>query len=138
MSTGTQSPAVKTGGVMIVDDHEGVRVALRALLGIDDLAVAGEAADGLEALTLAARVRPDVVILDGAMPRLDGAGAAPLLRALLPGVRILAFTSGCDAQPDWADAFLPKDRIHEVADILHGLAAPGAGEKGGRVLKEMV
>jgi DNA-binding NarL/FixJ family response regulator len=59
--------------VLIVDDQDLVRLGLRALLeGTDGFAVAGEAADGISAVQVAARVRPDVVLMDIRMPGIDG------------------------------------------------------------------
>jgi YesN/AraC family two-component response regulator len=61
--------------VLVVDDHEVVREGLRAFLELQDgIEVAGEAADGEEALAVAERLDPDVVLMDLVMPRLDGLG----------------------------------------------------------------
>ena len=60
-----------------MDDHELVRKGVRSLLESEaDIAVVGEAADGREAVAMAARLRPDVVVLDIAMPRLNGLEAS--------------------------------------------------------------
>jgi SARP family transcriptional regulator, regulator of embCAB operon len=68
--------------VLIVDDVAAVREALRLLLSEEPgLEVVGEAADGHEALELAAALRPDLVLLDLEMPRLDGLAVIPRLRA---------------------------------------------------------
>ncbi len=65
--------------VLIVDDHEGFRVAARALLEAEGFAVVGEAADGRDALTEVERLRPDVVLLDIQLPDIDGFSVATRL-----------------------------------------------------------
>ncbi len=67
--------------IVLADDHEVVRQGLRMLLeGESDLRVVGEAADGQEAVELCRRLRPDVVIMDISMPRLDGLAATRIIR----------------------------------------------------------
>ena len=66
--------------VLIVDDHPITRAALAALLEGHGFSVAGEAADGAEAIELARRLLPDIVLLDLSMPGLDGLQALPRLR----------------------------------------------------------
>jgi DNA-binding NarL/FixJ family response regulator len=67
--------------VIVADDHPLMRAdVVRMLAGHPDLAVVGEAADGREAVALARALRPDVVLLDLSMPRLDGIQAARALR----------------------------------------------------------
>lgn len=69
--------------VIIADDHHLVRQGIRALLdGSDDVQVIGEAEDGQQALELAQELKPEVVIMDISMPRLDGAQATERLLAL--------------------------------------------------------
>lgn len=69
--------------VVIADDHHLVRQGIRALLEkAGDMQVVGEAADGHEAVDLAARLQPDVLVLDIGMPRLSGIQAAEKLRSL--------------------------------------------------------
>jgi NarL family two-component system response regulator LiaR len=83
--------------VLVVDDHAVVREGLRAFLDLQDgIEVAGEAADGEEALAAAERLRPDVVLMDLVMPRLDGVSALRALRERLPGARVIVLTSFLD------------------------------------------
>ncbi|WP_018352610.1 response regulator [Longispora albida] len=71
--------------VLIADDEELVRVGLRAVIAAEpDLTVAGEAADGVEALDAVRRLRPDVVLLDVRMPRVDGISAARHILEKIP------------------------------------------------------
>ncbi len=104
--------------VLIVDDDEEVRHALRLLFEFEDFTVVGEASNGVEAVSLARKEQPDLVVLDYLMPRLNGEATAELLRALLPQVKIVAFSAVLQDQPGWADAFLNKNRIADVAPLL--------------------
>ena len=80
--------------VLIVDDHTIVRKGIRALLAeIAGLEVVGEAADGREAIALAARLDPDVILMDLGMPRLDGIEATRQIKTRQPESRILVMTS---------------------------------------------
>ena len=87
--------------VMIVDDHKVVREGLRAFLELQDgMEVIGEAADGEEAIGAAERLRPDVILMDLVMPKLDGVGAMRALRERVPECRVIVLTS-----------FLEDDRL---------------------------
>ncbi|HEY0584125.1 MAG TPA: response regulator transcription factor [Chloroflexota bacterium] len=80
--------------VLIADDHEVVRKGLRTFLDLDgDLEIVGEAADGAEAVRLAERLKPDVVLMDLLMPVLDGIAAIERIRQEQPGVEVIALTS---------------------------------------------
>jgi two-component system, NarL family, nitrate/nitrite response regulator NarL len=71
--------------VLIVDDHEAVRRELRRLFQSQpDFTVCGEAADGVDAISKAEQLSPDLVILDLAMPEMNGLEAAGALRYILP------------------------------------------------------
>ena len=83
--------------VLIVDDHAVVREGLRTFLELQDgIEVAGEAGDGPEGVAAAERLRPDVVLMDLVMPRLDGVGAMRELRRRLPDVKVIVLTSFAD------------------------------------------
>jgi DNA-binding NarL/FixJ family response regulator len=85
--------------VLVVDDHQLVRAGLITLLeAAADIQVAGEAADGRQALTAAKAASPDVVLMDLSMPVLDGVAATRLLLAELPRTRVVALTSFSDRQ----------------------------------------
>jgi DNA-binding NarL/FixJ family response regulator len=80
--------------ILIADDHPVVRDGLVAILSTQpDFEVAAVAEDGLEAVELAATLRPDVILLDLEMPRLDGAAAIRQMRATDPDVRVIVFTA---------------------------------------------
>lgn len=86
--------------VLIADDHEMVREGLRALLSDapDDIEVIGQACDGAEAVRLAQQMRPDVVLMDLSMPRLDGIEATRVLRESGCPSRVILLTgsSACE------------------------------------------
>lgn len=83
--------------VLIVDDHHLVRAGLQTLLGdVDGVEVVGEAADGREALDVAVRTSPDVVLMDLSMPVLDGDAATAQLLDTLPATKVIALTSFSD------------------------------------------
>ena len=85
--------------VLVVDDHQLVRAGLITLLeAAADIQVAGEAADGRQALEAAKAASPDVVLMDLSMPVLDGVAATRLLLVELPRTRVVALTSFSDRQ----------------------------------------
>ena len=75
--------------VLLVDDHALVRLGFRRLLDDAGIEVVGEASDGREAVLLAERLRPDVVVMDYAIPVQNGAMATRLIRERLPATRVL-------------------------------------------------
>jgi len=80
--------------VLIVDDHMIVRSGVKALIGTqDDMIVAGEAANGKEAVELAVSTKPDLVLMDLVMPEMDGIQAIQELRKIDPHIKILVLTS---------------------------------------------
>jgi DNA-binding NarL/FixJ family response regulator len=101
----SRAPAIGVKGhrskisTLLVDDHELVRRGLRALLEAeDDIAVVGEARDGRQAVAMAVDLRPDVVVMDIAMPLLNGLEATRQILAALPAVRVLILTAHGDEE----------------------------------------
>jgi len=84
---------------MLVDDHEVVRAGLRMLLGAEpDIEIIGEAGSGEEAVRLTRELRPDVVLMDVAMPGLGGIEATRRIKAECPEAAVLALTMHEDEQ----------------------------------------
>jgi len=79
--------------VLIVDDHPLTREALATLLAGNDFDVVGQASDGHEAIELAGRLRPQLVLLDLSMPGLDGLSALPGLRSAVPDAEVIVLTA---------------------------------------------
>jgi two-component system, NarL family, response regulator LiaR len=80
--------------VLLADDHSVVRKGVREFLEEEpDIEVVGEAGDGVQAVELAASLRPDVVVMDIKMPGLSGVEATKRIRKDAPGVRVLALTA---------------------------------------------
>lgn len=85
--------------VLLADDHAVLRAGLRALLSAEpDMEVVGEAGDGAEAVTLAAQLLPDVVVMDISMPVKDGLAATAEITAGLPETRVLVLTMHAEEQ----------------------------------------
>lgn len=85
--------------ILLADDHAVLRAGLRLLLSSQiGFEVVGEAATGLETLSLAENLKPDLILLDLSMPALGGLDALPALRRLSPGARILILTMHEDPQ----------------------------------------
>ncbi|GAA3986151.1 response regulator transcription factor [Allokutzneria multivorans] len=131
--------------VLLVDDQPLVRAGLRMLCEADELVeVAGEAADGEQAVRLAERLTPDVVLMDLRMPRLDGIEASRRILRNRPSTRIVVLTTFDDddhlypALEAGACGFLAKDA--EPADLLLAVKRAAAGESpfSPRVLDRLV
>jgi NarL family two-component system response regulator LiaR len=117
--------------VLLVDDHAVVREGLRTYLELQDgIEVAGEAADGHEGVAAAERLRPDVILMDLVMPRLDGVGAMRELRRRLPAARVIVLTSFTDdakllpaVQAGAAGYLLKNAQPQEIARAVRAAAA---------------
>ncbi|MBW4417591.1 MAG: response regulator transcription factor [Myxacorys californica WJT36-NPBG1] len=115
--------------VLVVDDHELTRFSLKlALQSQTDIELVGLASNGREAVEMATRYSPDVIILDLQMPVLDGLSASTEIKTLYPNTRILAYSSLEDPQTEVmlqtakVDAFCKKDTaIKELIAMINKL-----------------
>jgi DNA-binding NarL/FixJ family response regulator len=120
--------------VLIVDDQALVRSGFRMILEArDDLEVVGEAGDGAEAIRLAARTRPDVVLMDVRMPGLDGVSATAQLTAAADAPKVIMLTTYDLEEPLYAalragaSGFLLKDvRPADLAEAIRVVAGGDA------------
>jgi DNA-binding NarL/FixJ family response regulator len=131
---------MKPISLLLVDDNPAfLRIVTRFLQQQDDLMVAGAARGGQEALALAQDLRPDIVLIDLAMPGLSGLETIPRLRAILPQVGIIALTM-LDTNSYWqaalaagANDFVPKASLD--TDLLPAIRrvaqADPSQQKGG-------
>jgi NarL family two-component system response regulator LiaR len=118
--------------VLIVDDHALVRQGLRLFLKTaPDLEIVGEAADGEEAIRLATDMRPDVVLMDLMLPKLDGIKATEAVRKTLPDTQVVALTSVLEdasvvgAVKAGAIGYLLKNI--EATELIDAIRAAAAG-----------
>src|SRR5436853_2128179 len=88
----TPIPGSSPGKVLLIDDGDAVRDVIRTFLEKRGFQVCGEAADGIDAIEKAKALKPDVIILDLAMPRMNGMEAASILSRIMPNVPIILLT----------------------------------------------
>ncbi|NHC44545.1 response regulator [Motilibacter aurantiacus] len=119
--------------VLLADDHALVRAGLQQLLAaVPDVEVVGAASDGDEAVTMAAALQPDVVLMDLSMPRVDGVEATRRILAQRPDAQVVVLTSFVErervvgALDAGAVGYLLKDG--DPQDVVRGLAAVARGE----------
>ncbi|MFI6933785.1 response regulator [Streptomyces sp. NPDC050287] len=119
--------------VLVVDDQGIVRAGFAAVIDAEeDMTVVGEAADGAQAVRLAAELAPDVVVMDVRMPELDGIAATRIITGREDAPRVLVLTTFdldayvFDALRAGASGFLLKD-VH-ADELLHGIRVVASGE----------
>jgi DNA-binding NarL/FixJ family response regulator len=119
--------------VLLVDDQQLIRAGLRMLCDAEpDIEVVGEAGNGREAITLAGRLAPDVIVMDLRMPGVDGISATSRVLAERPATRVLVLTTFGDddhlypALNAGACGFLLKDA--PPAELLNGIRRAAAGD----------
>jgi DNA-binding NarL/FixJ family response regulator len=114
--------------ILIVDDKPHVRIGIRMLLHThQDWSICGEAGDGFEAVEKAAELRPDVILLDISMPKMDGLTALPLIREKSPESQIIVLTlhesldTARAASRAGAHAYIAKSLMNELLPALEAL-----------------
>jgi len=120
--------------VLLADDHDLVRAGLKsALRGHEDFSVVGEARDGNEAVREAKRLRPELVVLDVRMPKLNGIEACREIRSEVPEANVLMLTSFADEKAVMAaivagaSGFMLKEV--QTAELIEAMRTVGHGGK---------
>jgi two-component system, chemotaxis family, chemotaxis protein CheY len=114
--------------VLIVDDEEDMRVLVRAIVSGDGITVAGEAADGTQALAQLEAVDPAVVVLDQMMPGMTGLETARLILERRPNQAIVLFSAflsdelRAEASAIGVSACLTKDQVGRIAEAIRSVA----------------
>jgi NarL family two-component system response regulator LiaR len=130
--------------VLIADDHSVVREGLRAFLASQEIDVVGEAADGEEAVRLAAALLPDVAVIDLLMPKKDGFEATAAIRQASPKTQIVVLTSYTTeghllrALRSGALSYLPKDAAPDEIAAAVRKAARGEPAFGGSIGAQVI
>jgi two-component system, NarL family, response regulator LiaR len=131
----TKATKPKKIRILVVDDENVVREGFVAILKLqDDMQVIGEALDGIQAVEMARRTKPDVVLLDLVMPNQDGLTTIPQIKELLPDTRILVLTGTAESDRAFqaikagALGFLLKDAtrvqlLQAIREVSNGQAS---------------
>ena len=111
--------------ILLADDHGLMRQVLAAILeGYPTVSIVGEAANGMEAISMAAALKPDVIIMDINMPRIDGIEATKHIKAAQPKISIIGLSVIDDEhviqamKAAGAEAVLLKDEIHQLYEAI--------------------
>ena len=119
--------------ILVADDHSVVRKGLRTFLSLQpELEIIGEASDGEEAVAMALQLKPDVVLMDIKMPKMDGITATAAIRQQLPDTEVIALTSVLEdasvvgAVRAGAIGYLLKDT--EADELCRAIVAAAAGQ----------
>jgi len=126
----TETATAPVVRVVVVDDTPDLRHLLRLMLTRAGFDVVGEAADGAAAVEVVGRTQPDVVLLDVAMPRMDGIEALPQLRRTAPGAKVIAMSAfgaahmANRAVAAGADGYVEKGTsLHSILDHVAAIGA---------------
>ncbi len=114
--------AAGSSTILIVDDDEEVRDVLRLIFELDGFVVS-EASNGIDAVGATMKSRPEFVVLDYQMPLQDGEKTATILRTIAPETTIVALSGVITSKPEWADAYLSKEKLAQISPLIGSLAA---------------
>jgi two-component system chemotaxis response regulator CheY len=124
-------------GILVVDDNANIRHLLRVFVESNGFKVCGEAENGADAVEKAKQLQPDLVLLDLTMPIMTGTEAAPILKRILPHVKIILFTMHADGMnksmpmASGVDVVIAKsDSIKKLGEHLKALLTPVASPNG--------
>src|SRR3989454_11515904 len=130
--------------ILLVDDHPLTRSALAGLLQQHGFEIAGEAADGEEAIARAREIQPDLVLLDLSMPGLDGLSALPRLREAAPSCEVVVLTASGEEEnllgairAGAAGYLLKTEPPERIVEFLRG-AAEGEAALSGSVARRLL
>jgi DNA-binding NarL/FixJ family response regulator len=128
MGSGRPPPPIQVR-VLVVDDDAGMRAVVRAGIQFAGMTVVGEAGDGESAIALAREYQPDVVVLDVAMPGMDGVTAIPLILDAAPDTRIVMLSANEHRRRDsleagahaWVSKGSSWGEVHRtISEVLRG------------------
>jgi len=110
--------------ILIADDHATTRSLIRLFIeNKEGFVVCGEAVDGVDAIEKAKELKPDLIILDLAMPRMNGAAAASVLKRAMPNVPIILFTMYDEVMGKALASAVHVDLVLAKPDGLHEMVA---------------
>ena len=108
--------------ILLVEDHSYVRMLLRQLIEMyDDISIVGEAVNGEDALRLAAKLQPDVVIMDVHLPVLSGVVTTTLIKLNNPSTAIIGLTAGSAQEDEKAMLVAGAASVINKSDVLQAL-----------------
>ena len=107
--------------ILIADDNDIVRAIIRFFLETKGFAICGEAVDGVDAIEKAKQLKPDLIVLDVAMPRMNGVEAASVLKSMMPDVPIVWFTMYQERVGSSLTAAVGVDAVLSKPDGVGGL-----------------
>jgi len=130
--------------VLVVDDNPSVRKVVCRLFALGGFSVCGEAGDGAQAIEKAKEMAPDIIVLDFAMPVMDGIHAAMVLKEIMPQVPLILFTAHAssaleiEALAAGIAAVVSKEDASDLLSKAHELLSAGGTVETRRVLKKGV
>jgi DNA-binding NarL/FixJ family response regulator len=114
--------------IVVCDDQRAFRTIVSTVLGLEpDLEIVGEAADGRQAIDLVAQLHPDLLVLDIAMPEMDGLEALPYIRAASPDTKVVMLTGvaneGVRERALDGGAALFMEKGTDIAEVVRAVTA---------------